>query len=303
VKLVFDLASVSVTEFGVGRDDAGNQPIVVVPADADVQAALIEMAQNTWQAMISEAGAPPEWEPSEKYASIERLQLPLSDELASWARSLHEAANLPTDAAALDTPSNIFCYFARMVDAAGRHLTAVRRSTQFKGVLKSRLLRVLSDSLKFVDEPIFRLDRDFDFLVDSAVVYILHPSGFEFAGKLQGAILDAVPTNIKRIQKDLPFVDLQSIEAYAVAHPRAARLLASIQGQRQSKDINKEKLIELCTRTSVEVTESDGMLAVAAGHELGFLEVLDRRRYQLELVAGQPERFKASSRTRIPQGS
>jgi hypothetical protein len=143
----------------------------------------------------------------------------------------------------------------------------------------------------------------FDLMVDSAAVYILHPSGFEFAGKLQSAILEAVPTNIKRIQTDLPFVALRSIEESAVADPRAARLLASIHGQKQSKNINKENLVELCKRTSVDVTEADGVLTVAAGHEVGFLELLDRRRYELELVAGQPEQFKAGSRTRIPQGS
>jgi hypothetical protein len=32
---------------------------------------------------------------------------------------------------------------------------------------------------------------------------------------------------------------------------------------------------------------------------MGFLEVLDRRRYELELVKGQPERFKAESRTKL----
>jgi len=32
---------------------------------------------------------------------------------------------------------------------------------------------------------------------------------------------------------------------------------------------------------------------------MGFLEVLDRRRYELELVKGLPERYKASSRRKI----
>lgn len=298
MELNFDLENVAVTEFGVGRD-ATEPPLVVIPADADVQEALVEMARDTWEAVASETGQPPEYEPSEKYGSAEPLFLDLSDELAIWAKSLHEAANLPTDAATLDSPADIFCYFARMLDAEGQHLTAVRRSTQFKGVLRSRLVRVLSDSLKFVQEDVFRLDREFDFLVDSGAVYILHPSGFEFAGKLQGAILDAVPTNIKRIQKDLSFVGLASIQEYAASHPRAARLLASIQGQKQAKNINKQRLTELCKRTSVEVTEADGVLTVAGGHELGFLEVLDRRRYELELVTGQPEQFKAGSRTKI----
>jgi hypothetical protein len=35
------------------------------------------------------------------------------------------------------------------------------------------------------------------------------------------------------------------------------------------------------------------------GYELAFLEVLDRRRYRLELIEGQAENFKASSRSKL----
>jgi hypothetical protein len=69
---------------------------------------------------------------------------------------------------------------------------------------------------------VFKLDNDFDLLIDSANVHILRPSGFEFAGKLQQAILDAVPNNIKSIAKDLAFVAFDGIEAYARKHPRAS---------------------------------------------------------------------------------
>src|SRR5690606_6754943 len=117
---------------------------------------------------------------------------------------------------------------------------------------------------------------DFDLLVDSANVHILRPSGFEFAGKLQQAILDAVPENIKVIRQDLAFVDFDDIEVYATKHPRAARYLASICAQAETKNIDKAALKKLCKSTGVEVSESKGRLAVSAGHEMGFLEVLDR---------------------------
>jgi hypothetical protein len=38
--LEFDLGSVTVTEFGVGRDDGNGQTFVAVPVDADVQSVL-----------------------------------------------------------------------------------------------------------------------------------------------------------------------------------------------------------------------------------------------------------------------
>lgn len=49
----------------------------------------------------------------------------------------------------------------------------------------------------------------------------------------------------------------------------------------------------------MDVKESQGKVVIASGPEIGFLEVFDRRRYELELVKGRPERFKAGSRTKI----
>jgi Kiwa KwaB-like protein len=299
MKLAFNVGKVTVTEFGVGRDDGNGQAFVAVPVDADVQAALREMVDATWDAMQKDENGPAKYEPSEKHGSAEYLYLPLGDDLASSVRELHEAANLDIDTNALADTSDVFCYFARMTDNRKQRLTALRRATQFKGVLKSRLLRFVTDSLKLIEDRVFKLDADFDLLIDSANVHILRPSGFEFAGELQQAILDAVPENIKAIRKDLAFVEFEGIEEYAGKHPRAARYLASIRGQEEMKNIDKAALMKLCKSTGVVVKESRGRVTVNAGHEMGFLEVLDRRRYELELVKGQPERFKAASRRKI----
>jgi len=297
--LDFDLGNVTVTEFGVGIDDGNGQSFVAVPVDADVQAALREMVQATWDAMQKDEDGPTKYEPSEKHGSTEYLYLPLDDGMASSVRELHEAANLHIEATALDDPSDVFCYFARLTDKKKRRLSALRRATQFKGVLKKRLIRFVTDSLKLIEDGVFKLDSDFDLLVDSSNVHVLRPSGFEFAGKLEQAILDAVPENIKAIRKDLAFVEFDGIEEYAGKHPRAARYLASIREQDETKSIDKAALKSLCKRTGVEVTESKGKVAVSAGHEMGFLEVLDRRRYEVSLVKEKPERYRAASRRKI----
>jgi Kiwa KwaB-like protein len=301
MNLQFDLDNVTVAEFGVGRDEGTGETFVAVPVDASVQTALREMLQATWNAMEQDGEDPEIYEPSEKHATTEYLYLPLDHELATSIRQLHEAANPAIDDSALSDPSYVFCYWARFADKKKRRLTALRRATQFKGILKSkgRLVRILDNSLKIIEDTVFRLDNDFDLLVDSANVHILRPSGFEFAGKLQQAILDAVPENVKAIQKDLAFVEFEVIAAYAAKHPRAARYLASIRGQAETNNIDKSALKKLCKMTGVEVRASNGKISVAAGHEIGFLEVLDRRHYELQLVKGQPERFKAGSRKRL----
>ena len=297
--LDFDIKNLTATEFGVGRDDGNGQTFVSLPVDANVQNALRDIVSATWQAMRKDADDPPRYEPSEKHGSTEYLHLPLNDDLAASIRKLHEAANLPLDTDALADSTTVFCYFARVTDVKGRRLTALRRATQFKGVLKSRLLRFVTDALKLIEDRVFKLDNDFDLLVDSQNVHILRPSGFEFAGQLQDAILNAVPKNVAAIQKDLAFVDFAAIQAYAGVHPRAARYMASIRAQKVTKNIDKNALKRLCKDTGVEVKESKGKLLVGDDHIMGFLEVLDRRRYELELVKGTPERFRAASRRKL----
>jgi hypothetical protein len=301
MKLEFDLSNVVSTEFGVGRDDDNGQTYVAVPVDTGVQAALREMVQATWDEMKKEGDEPARYEASEKHAAMEYLYLPIDDDLAASIRELHNAAALDINAAALSDPSGVFCYFARLTDNKHQRLTALRRATQFKGVLKSknRLVRIVDDTLRIIKDTIFKLDTDFDLLVDSANVHILRPSGFEFLGKLREAILAAVPENIKTIQGDLPFVDFSGIEAYAGKHTRAARYLASIRAQEETKNIDKDKLKSYCERVEVAVKEENGKLVVQAGHEMKFLEVLDRRLYDVDLVPQKPERYRAASRRRI----
>jgi len=299
VNLDIDFNSIRITEFGVGRDDRNAQSFCCVAVDGNVQAALRDVAVATWNAMLQLSEAPSTYDPSEKYGSVEYVQLPLDHDLAKRMRELHQANNLPVDTTALLNPERVFCYFARMTDSQGRHLTALRRATQFKGVIKSRLIRLVTDALKLIEDRVFKLDNDFDLLVDANHVHILRPSAFEFAGKLQDAVLAAVPENIKVIQRDLPFVEFSGIQDYARRHPRAARYLASIRAQKETQSIDKAALGKLCKDTGVEIQEASDKITVQEGHVMGFLEVLDRRRYELELVRGSPERFRASSRRKI----
>ncbi len=180
-------------------------------------------------------GAITKYEPSEKYAEREHLELPLKSELAPHVVAIHEANNLQIDAKALENPDRVFCYFARLRNEDGNRLTAVRRATAFKGVLKARLLQLGTDALKIVQDKVFRLDKDFDLLIDKTGIQILHPAGFEVLAQAQEAIVGAVPRNIEQVQRDLPFIDFGPVQEYAKHHPRAARYLASIRAQQETK--------------------------------------------------------------------
>ena len=295
----FDFAGVTTVEFGVGLDTKNGQELRLVPVDNGVQQALTQMALATEASMGQRSANPMPYQPSELYGSAEHLCLQLQDNLAEQVRLIHQATNVPIDTAVLSKPSEIFCYFAYLADQQGRRMTGIRRSTQFKGVLKSRLVRLFTDTLKIVEDKIFKLDQDFDLLVSGSSVYILRPNGFEFVGRLQSAVLNSVCANVRMIREDLQYIDFAAVEDYASSHPRAARYLASIRVQKETRNIDKQALVRLCRRTGVAIKDVAGKITVEPGHVLGFLEVLDRRRYEVELVKDVHERFRASSRQRL----
>src|SRR6266700_248340 len=293
----FDFDDVRTTEFGVGLSEEG-QTFHLVPVDNHVQTALREMAAATRDAMIRLADEPTRYQPSEKHERCEYLRLPIEDELAERMRILHQANNLNINVGALEEPEDLFCYFARMTDAQGRRLTALRRASQFKGVLKKRLIRLVADSLKLVEDDVFKLDSDFDLLIDAVSVHILRPSSFELASELQTVILAAVPRHVAAIQRHLAFVDFATIQAYATTHPRAARYLASIRDQ-GIDNISRRALTASCRENGVEIANANGRIVVNDDHAMAFLEILDRRRYRVNLVTDSPELFRAASRQKI----
>lgn len=297
--LNFDMNSIVTVEFGTGRDIEGGRTFAIAPIDNQVQEALQDMLTKTASALNADEDEPKLYEPTEKYASQEALYIPTNDEYVTELRELHTATNLETDADALNETPSMFCYFARFVDQGTRQLTAVRRATQFKGILKSRLIRFFDNTLQMVNDDIFKLDRDFDMLIDSDNIQILRPSGFEFVGRLQAAIRSAVKSNVQAIQADIPFVEFENIQAYAQSHTRAARYLASISSQKATENISRKLLRRACKTHGVEVQLKGGKIEVSAGHEMAFLDILDRRRYVQELIEGSTEHYKASGRQRL----
>ena len=130
-------------------------------------------------------------------------------------------------------------------------------------------------------------------------MHIWRPNSFESVGRLKEDILNAVSTNVASIEQDIDFVDFTEISKYAATHVMAARYLASIRVQAAAGPISKEALLRLCEYTGVDVEEKSGTILIDGTNVMGFLEVLDRRRYGVELVEGQREQFRATSRQRI----
>ncbi|MDZ4179946.1 MAG: DUF4868 domain-containing protein, partial [Coriobacteriia bacterium] len=270
-----------------------------VVVDVEVQEALTDMMRATVSVMQSWEGSSRPYNPAEKHGSPDYVLLPASDPLAHGPCEIRDANNIPVNQDALADPDLMFAYFARFRDGSDRRVTAVRRATQFKGVVKNRLIRVATDAMKIVHGAVFRLDHDFDYLVDSHSLHILRPTSFEYVHGLKEAVLAAVPGNVAQLATEIPFVDFVDIQTYAQAHSRAARYIASICSGPGCANIDRSALEAQCFHTGVDVVDALGKLCVRPGNEIAFLEVLDRRRYDIELVPNRPEVYRAASRDQI----
>lgn len=298
--IIFDVDSVQTVEFGVGRD-AKDPSFVRVPADSDVTDALCAMVRSTI-ADMENSESTEQYEPSEKYANPEYLQCALDQDYASAIREVHEPIGLTEDRDALADPKAVFCYFTRVSDRSGARLTALRRASQFKGILKSSLMHraQVTDDYTLYTKHMFKLDAGFDVLVDGETIHIWRPSGFEYLAQLGSEVLAAAGENFSDVRNELPFMDLEAVEAYAGKRIRAARLVAAIRSSGRAVGVHQEALARQCRRTGVGLEEcEDGRLRVLEGSEMGFLEVLDRRRYDVELVEGDREAFRAGSRKSV----
>ncbi|MCO7245838.1 Kiwa anti-phage protein KwaB-like domain-containing protein [Halomonas sp. Mc5H-6] len=299
--IVLDFNNLDVVEFGFGMETE-NRGFVQVPVGEDVQSSLVEMVKQTKDEMEKIGDAPSNYEPSEKYSTIEFLTLPLDDGLVENLKRFHDAVNIEEDAGAFDHMEDCFAYYTKVSDINGNRVTAVRRSTQFKTLIKKRnkLVRNVDNTLQVLGDSVFKLDNDFDFLIQNGSIYILRPSGLEFTAQLQEAVMAAVPDNIEVLAAEIDFVNFESISTYAQRHPRAARYIASIKSQSEAHNVNQDKLSDYCRRTNVNINQVDGIMHIDDSQVMGFLEVLDRRRYEIDLADdGEAEIYRAPSRNRV----
>lgn len=292
----FDFDEIETAKFGVCTRQSGKVRFLDVPVASDVQSAIREMAQMTISAMRQVSETPIGYEPSERYAGLQHLQVGLDDPTVAFFRELRQVSTFEPGGNILRDPSTIFCYFCRFVDSTGRSLVGIRRSSSFKGVLKqkSRLVSLVSDELRMVSDDLFRLDNDFDVLVDEEHVCILRVAGFETIGGLQDAIKAAATDNVQALSNLLPFVDISLVDHMSFG-VTTARQLASVK-QQQLSGITLSSLRAACDVNGISYSQANGRLEFDDDALGDLLDILDRRLYVDGLVPSRPTRYKAGSR-------
>lgn len=295
----FDFNAITTVEFGVCIEGEQAEEFYLVPANNNVKQALKDMLSATIeQFMDSGKLKADKYEPSEKHASSEKLHIALDDDMNAKLRELYAATNIQTDTESLRDPNRLVYYFAVFHDKSKGKVVAVRRAQYFRGIAKQGniLVRMIDDSLDLIDDNVFKLDRDFDYFICDNTVYILRPSGFEFTAGLETYILERGAENALDLGKTISFLDTSGLSEYVKTHKRAARLLASIRTRGDLDKTSLTKFKKACKANGIDFVTNKGIIAPAEGHEMGFLLLLDRRRYTLSLTDDGDELLEATSR-------
>jgi hypothetical protein len=286
-------------EFGVCRGPFNAGDASLIPVDNDVKMLLHDMVVKTRATMSLDAApniALPLFEPSERYDSESRVALPLEDGLALRLRSFYNLANILTDAEALAEPQEISVYFCIIYDRDDNKLVALRRASQFKAVLKTHLLRFIDNGLHAVKDTVFKLDTDFELFIADDMLYIKNVAAFEQMADIDEEVRTAAVQNIRELERMTPTIGFITLADYVTSHKRAARVIAALHRRDDLQQTSPTNLRRECRKAGVDVQMVNGKMVPAPGSEMGFLNVLDRRRYGVSLIAGRWERYEASSR-------
>lgn len=274
---------------------------VQIPIAPEVQDELKVMLDLTLLklGLPQSAGQLPDFSPAEKYSGEEPCKLPLATDYMADVAAVLSLQNLPSNTNALQAIDELRYYYAIFSDNQGRSLYTFRRAGTFKGVTKSKLAFIQNGLLTMVEGNIFRLDSDFDYVVDSQTIYVLRHSGFEFTTNVHVQMLQAAGNNATAVAATVSYLNMGGIAAYASKHSRAARLLAAVRARADLHLLDRALFEAACQQNGILlVQDGNGAVGPAAGHEYEFLQMIDRRIYTATLIPQQAERYEAASRTR-----
>jgi hypothetical protein len=106
---------------------------------------------------------------------------------------------------------------------------------------------------------------------------------------------------IEETAKRVTCIDFLYLKEFVSTHKRAAKLIASLRARPDLHLTSLTKLQEGCIENGIEIVYEGEKIRPAPGSELAFLEMLDRRRYTVDLVDNQEELYIAANRRGVQQ--
>jgi hypothetical protein len=274
-----------------------------VPVDVNVQGTLKEILISTQNRVNAGIVGLREYEPSEKYATRETLYISLLDEHLEYLQNLYANTSIPVNSQPIENYiSQIDFYFVFYTLRNNAKILGVKRSTQFKSLLKSRMIRLIDDTLKNVEDTILKLDDEFDYYVYNDNVYINLPTGFQYTTQIEEFVQERAFEATNNLVVRVPFIKFTSLASFVKDSKTCAKLIASIKKRTDLEQIDRKKLIAFCKKLKIQIkiNDDDSIEPEFEDKYQDFLMVLDRRLFEYNLISNIRELYEAPSRIQKP---
>jgi hypothetical protein len=294
-----DLASVTAHNFGVKmRSDAS---LHFIPTDAGTKTVLTDVLHATIDTFNGIYGDWQGYDISEDYGEPRRIFSARNAEHFGDVSAIFDIGAL-NDLANLDEHiRDIDYYFCEFRDEANAKIVGVKKAAQFKTTLAARnkLARLVNDTLQIIEENVVKIDPIFDALITDQHIFILKPRAIEYIADMVTHVAGAATEKVRHIHDSIAFLDLSRIEEKISSHPKMARMAASIAARDDLSEFQQAKIVSLATQHGIVFREVGGRLQCRVTDEAKLLEILDARRYHLDLANDGGDPYRASARQRV----
>lgn len=296
----FNFQSIESVNFGLSLKSTGS--MYFVPTDFGTKAALRGMLRATRAAFEA---IPEGWELhdiSEDYGERRRIYAARNNEFMAELSGIYDAGALTDLTNIQNHAHDVHTYFAEFRDNQQRRAVGVRKATKLKGTLnaRNRLVRLVDDTLVLIEDDVLYLDMEFDVIVTDAHVFILNARQTDQIAKIVERVAATAAVKIQAIHDAVGFLDLSRIAEKIAQHPRMARHAASVASNPNLPNFQRPQIEALAIQHGIKFRElDDGRLQCRVADEAKLLELLDARRYHLDLHGNGGDPYRASARQRV----
>lgn len=296
----FDFSNITAVNFGVALRSSGC--LYFIATDGPTKEALKQTLQATRDIFKGLSG---DWEAhdiSEDYGSRRKIYAPRDNEFMAELSAVYDAGSLNDLADIQEHAHDLDFYFAEFRDGQQRRAIGIRKATKLKGTLnaRNRLMRLVDDTLVLIQDAVLSLDTEFDVVVADTNIFILNPRPTEQVAKIVEHVAATAAVKIQAIHDAVPFLDLSRIATKISQHPRMARHAASISSNPGLADFKRPQIEALAKHHGITFKElNNGRLQCRVADEAKLLELLDARRYHLDLQGNGGDPYRATARQRV----
>ncbi len=291
----FSSGDIAAVDFCATLKDGGR---FFIPTDGGVQNALRTILRDTVTGFDAIDG---DWELhdiSQDYGERRRVYAPRNLPLFETMSEIFDSGALPELPDLQNYLTELDYYFAKFVDGEGRTMVGVKKARTAKVTLgaQNKLVRLIDNTLVLIEERVLRLDRQFDVLISTENVFILEPRATEQVAKIVERVAASASARVQEIHDAVTFLDLSRIKTKIARHPKLARIAHSIANHPNLHGIQRAAIEGLAAAQGIRFKEVDGRLLCNVTDEAKLMEVLDARRYHLDLTATGPVPYRATAR-------